>query len=118
MTPRPTATLTPDGQAWYGGMVGASGAVFGLFGVYLVVNRVLNRSNGPMFATLAINAAFGFLYPGIAWQAHLGGLLTGLACAAAIAAFRAKDRRPLQWAGFGAITALLVVLTVTKYAFV
>ena len=118
LTPSPTATLTPETQAWYGGMVGASGAVFGLFGVYLVVNRVLNRSNGAMFGTLAINAAFGFLYPGIAWQAHLGGLLTGLACAGAVAAFRAKDRRRLQWAGFGGIVAVLVALTLAKYALV
>jgi membrane associated rhomboid family serine protease len=118
LTPRPDLSLPPQGQAWYGGMVGASGAVFGLFGVYLVVNRVLKRSNTAMFGTLAINAAFGFLYPGIAWQAHLGGLLTGIACAGAVAAFRAKERRGLQWAGFAAVTALLVVLTVGKYALV
>lgn len=116
LTPGPDGTQLPETQAWYGGMVGASGAVFGLFGVYLVVNRVLNRSNGAMFGTLAINAAFGFLYPGIAWQAHLGGLLTGLACAGVVAAFRARDKRRLQWIGFAAITAALVVLAVLKYA--
>jgi membrane associated rhomboid family serine protease len=63
--------------------VGASGAIFGLFGVWL--NWGLRRRNtnqgrailSQMGFLLAINAAIPFLIPGIAWEAHLGGLLAG-----------------------------------------
>ena len=115
LTPGPDQTLAPQGQAWYGGMVGASGAVFGLFGVYLVVNRVLKRSNTAMFGTLAINAAFGFLYPGIAWQAHLGGLLTGAAAAAVIARLSAPGLRRWQLPALALILLLIVGAAVLKY---
>lgn len=63
--------------------VGASGAIFGLFGVWF--NWALRRRR-TMFGQallrqigflLAINAAIPFLVPRIAWQAHLGGLIAG-----------------------------------------
>ena len=63
--------------------VGASGAIFGLFGVWLswalhrrktVYGQALLRQFGFL---LLINAAIPFMIPGIAWQAHLGGLLAG-----------------------------------------
>lgn len=103
------------GGAWFGPVVGASGAIFGLFGALLVLNRHLGRSSTAMYATIAINAAFGFLYPGISWQAHLGGLVTGLICAGAIVVFRRQGIRHLVWAAFGAVLVLLVVVTVAKY---
>jgi membrane associated rhomboid family serine protease len=103
------------GGAWFGPVVGASGAIFGLFGALLVLNRHLGRSSTAMYATIAINAAFGFLYPGISWQAHLGGLVTGLICAGAIVVFRRQGVRHLVWAAFGAVLVLLVVVTVAKY---
>jgi len=102
-------------DAWLIAVVGASGAIFGLFGALLVLNRHLGRSSTAMYATIAINAAFGFFYPGISWQAHLGGLVTGLACAGVIVAFRHQRARSLVWAGFGAVAALLVVVVVVKY---
>lgn len=63
--------------------VGASGAIFGLFGVW--VNWALNRRKtrwgrsmlGQLGFLLLINAAIPFLIPGISWQAHLGGLIVG-----------------------------------------
>lgn len=63
--------------------VGASGAIFGLFGVWL--NWGIRRRNtvqgrailSQMGFLLVINAAIPFLIPGIAWQAHLGGLIAG-----------------------------------------
>jgi membrane associated rhomboid family serine protease len=101
--------------AWFGAVVGASGAIFGLFGALLVLNRHLGRSSTAMYATIAINAAFGFLYPGISWQAHLGGLVTGLACAGVIVVFRRQRIRNLVWLGLAGVLAVLVVLTVAKY---
>jgi membrane associated rhomboid family serine protease len=63
--------------------VGASGAIFGLFGVWL--NWGLRRRNtvqgrailSQMGFLLLINAAIPFLIPNISWQAHLGGLIAG-----------------------------------------
>jgi membrane associated rhomboid family serine protease len=113
----PTIAGLQSGQddAWLTPVVGASGAIFGLFGALLVLNRHLRRSSAAMYATIAINAAFGFLYPGIAWQAHLGGLVTGLVCAAVIVLFRRQGMRHLVWAALGAVLAVLVVVTVAKY---
>jgi membrane associated rhomboid family serine protease len=114
----PTAARAAVGDwgAWGTATVGASGAVFGLFGALLVLNRHLGRSSAGMYATILINAVIGFVVPGIAWQAHLGGLLTGVAVAAIIAQTSTRERRRLQWPGVAAVVVVLVVLTVVKYA--
>jgi membrane associated rhomboid family serine protease len=65
--------------------VGASGAIFGLFGVLLVADRVhkpaltRNARNLTMQigALIAINLVIGFTIPGIDNAAHIGGLLAG-----------------------------------------
>jgi membrane associated rhomboid family serine protease len=114
-TPTVSGILAREDTAWFTAVVGASGAIFGLFGALLVLNRHLGRSSAAMYATIAINAAFGFLYPGISWQAHLGGFLTGLACAGVIVMFQRQGRRSLVWLGLGAVLAVLVLVTVAKY---
>jgi len=108
---------------WRTGAVGASGAVFGLFGAFLVLQRRLGRSSAGMYVIIGINAVIGFVIPGIAWQAHLGGLLTGAAVAAAIA-YSGRDRAPMappssqrvHWFSMGGILLVLVLLTIGKYA--
>jgi membrane associated rhomboid family serine protease len=63
--------------------VGASGAIFGLFGIWL--NWAVRRRNtayGPALLRqigflLLLNAALPLLIPNIAWEAHLGGLIGG-----------------------------------------
>ena len=103
-------------DSWYVGAVGASGAVFGLFGALLVLSRHLGRSSAGMYATIAINAVIGFVIPNVAWQAHLGGLITGAAVAGVIAATSAKERRRWQWPGVVLVVVVLVVVTLLKYA--
>lgn len=101
-----------------GGAVGASGAVFGLFGAIIVVNRRLGRQMGQIGVIIAINAVLPFLFPAIAWQAHLGGLVTGAALAAAFA-YAPRDRRnAVQGAGVVVVTAVLLALTALKLALV
>lgn len=115
----PAAPLTQagvDNSNWLNSMVGASGAVFGLFGALLVLNRHLGRSSGPMFGVLAINAVLGFIVPGIAWQAHLGGALTGVVLAGVITLTASQARRRLQLPALAAVTLLLVAAAVAKYA--
>ena len=100
---------------WFGGAVGASGAVFGLFGALVVVNRRLGRESRSIIALIVINAALGFVIPNVAWQAHLGGLLTGAAVAAVMAyAPRAKYRTLAQAGGVVTVIGILVLLVAYK----
>ena len=65
--------------------VGASGAIFGLFGLLFAANsvhhpvdrqsRMLVRQVGML---VVVNILFGFAIPGIDNAAHIGGLVTGL----------------------------------------
>jgi membrane associated rhomboid family serine protease len=102
---------------WYTGAVGASGAIFGLFAALLVVNRRLGRDTSGIVGVILINAVIGFWVPNIAWQAHLGGLITG-ALAAAVLARRAegdpRGRGRAQAAGLLSVLALLVAVTIVK----
>jgi membrane associated rhomboid family serine protease len=103
-------------NAWGTPVVGASGMVFGLFGAMLPVMRRLGRSMGQVIVLLVINGAIGFVVPGISWQAHLGGLVTGALVAAAYA-YAPKDRRAVvAWAVPLAGIALLACLAVVRYS--
>ncbi|MBT2533447.1 rhomboid family intramembrane serine protease [Arthrobacter sp. ISL-48] len=94
------------------GLVGASGAIFGLFGAMLLVQRQRGGDTRQLWVLIAINGVIGFLIPQIAWQAHLGGLLTGGLCAAVIAYTpRGPRQAVLQAFGLAAVLALLLVVT-------
>lgn len=58
--------------------VGASGGIFGLFGAFFILTKLRGADMTPIVILIAINLIYGFIVPGISWQAHLGGLLTGL----------------------------------------
>lgn len=103
-------------SSWYIGAVGASGAVFGLFGALLVLNRHLGRSSAGMWATIGINAVIGFVVPGIAWQAHLGGFVTGAAVAGVVAMTSKRERRRWQWPGVALVLVVVVAVALLKYA--
>lgn len=99
------------------GVVGASGAVFGLFGALFVVQRHRGGDIRGLLWLIGINFALGFIAPGIAWQAHLGGLVTGgLAAALVVYVPRSAQRSLIQWAGMAALLAVLVAATYAKVA--
>ena len=107
--------LAPDLPAMAQFSVGASGAVFGLFGAALVVTHRLGGDYRGIIGLIAINFAIGFVATGIAWQAHLGGLVTGAALAAAYA-YAPKERRTLvAFAAPVAVAAVLFLAAVLKY---
>lgn len=80
----------PLGPSWVTGTVGASGAVFGLFGALFVVQRKMGAQAAQVIVLIAINFAFSFLMPNISWQGHLGGFITGLVAALLFFALRPK----------------------------
>jgi len=61
---------------------GASGAIFGVFGAYVVLARLRRKPMGPVPALIVINLVIGFA-GNVEWQAHVGGLLVGAALALA-----------------------------------
>jgi membrane associated rhomboid family serine protease len=75
-----TILFVPDVPA-----AGASGAIFGLFGLAFVVSRRRHLLLGPQARAmlsqvgvlLLVNLVFTFAIPGISWTGHIGGLLVG-----------------------------------------
>ncbi len=98
--------------------LGASGAVFGLFGAALVVTHRLGGDYRGIIGLIVVNFVIGFIAPGIAWQAHLGGLVTGGLLAAAYA-YAPKERRTLVAlvAPTVLVIALFVVATLKYQSF-
>ena len=95
--------------------VGASGAIFGLFGAWFVVSKRLRLDTRGIVALIAINLAFSFYYhTAIAWQAHIGGLLTGALLTAAYAYAPRRNRTAFQVAATVAVVALIVVAVVIR----
>lgn len=106
----------PTGRAWSTYLLGASGAVFGLFGVIFVVLRRLGRSARGIVAILVINAVLGFVLPNVAWQAHLGGFLTGVVMGAVYAYAPKNLRRPAAVVAPVALALVLIALLALKLA--
>jgi membrane associated rhomboid family serine protease len=104
--------LAPTGQA-----VGASGAIFGLFGAWLAMSyrdrrTVHGRANlRQLLLLLGINLAISFL-PGIAWQAHVGGLVVGIAIMLAWQPLHGRRVAMTAVAAAVGVAAVLVVLLV------
>lgn len=95
-------------------VVGASGAIFGLFGALIVIGRHIGANIGGIAIILAVNLAIGFI-PGfnVSWQAHVGGLVVGALVGLIYARTRSVRRRMLQlWLLVGLTLALLALLLV------
>ena len=92
-------------------VLGASSGIFGLMASYFVVLRAIGDRSRGLVGLIAINLAFGFLMPGVSWQAHLGGLLAGGAMTAVYTQFRNKKSTQLV----GAILVVLAFVGLTVY---
>ena len=103
-------------------VVGASGAIFGLFGA-LAVHAFLNRGRdfqsrallSNVLFLLVINLVFTFTAGAISWQAHVGGLVVGAAGMFVLMRGGRKDpRAPFGTAdAVGIIVIVLVLVAVT-----
>lgn len=103
--------LAPD----YAQAIGASGAIFGLFGAWFVLARRLRLDARMIIGLIAINLVISFLGASfIAWQDHVGGLIAGAALTAAFAYAPARNRKLTQAAATIGIVALLVIAVVLR----
>ena len=95
--------------------VGASGAIFGLFGAWFVVARRMRADVRPIVILIVLNLVLSFVgYKIIAWQDHLGGLITGGLLTAAFAYAPRKYRTLVQVGATLLVAALLVIAVVAR----
>jgi len=89
-------------------VVGASGAIFGLFAAFFVIQRSLGYNSVQLLVVMGLNLVVGFL-PGtnISWQAHVGGIVLGFITGFVFSRTRNVRRRGLQ---IGLLVAEAVVL--------
>lgn len=90
--------FTPPGVP----VVGASGAVFGLFGAMVVLARKMRADMSWFVGVLVINIVLNVLFRSfLSWQAHLGGFVAGMAVAAVLVYM--PRRRGLRGLGLSAV---------------
>jgi membrane associated rhomboid family serine protease len=89
--------------------VGASGAIYGLFGALFVVSRRLGYDARGVLWLIGINVVLTFTIAGISWQGHLGGLVVGCLVSAVFAYAPEKNRTAIQFAGAAVILAVLAL---------
>ncbi|MFD9428829.1 MULTISPECIES: rhomboid family intramembrane serine protease [unclassified Streptomyces] len=89
------------------GSLGASGAVFGLFGATAVMMRRMNYDMRPVLVLLALNLLFTFTWGGIAWEAHVGGLIAGTLIAIGMVHAPRERRTAVQ---YGTCALVLVAI--------
>ena len=94
------------------GGVGASGAIFGLMGAYVVLARRKGWSTVPVVVLIVLNLVYGFVVPGVGWQAHVGGLCTGAVAAVGLSLGRGVSRVRRVTYGVAWCVTVLAILAV------
>lgn len=97
-------------------VVGASGAIFGLMGAFLVIQRRLGGNARQLLILIGINLVIGFI-PGlnIAWQAHVGGIIGGAIVGLIFVQTRNLRQKSLQVLLLGAFGAVLVLASFARF---
>lgn len=96
--------------------IGASGAVFGLFGMALLFLLKARQDVRSLLVLLAINAFISIAGPNISWEGHLGGFVAGVALGAAFA-YPPRDRKKIvQVLVIGGIWVAMIAAFVLRTA--
>jgi membrane associated rhomboid family serine protease len=97
----------------YVASLGASGAIFGLLGAYFMLARRARADTSGIMVVIGINLVYSFAVPGISWQAHIGGLVTGAILAAVFGLARhRKQVVPVSLAALSLTTVGLIALLI------
>ncbi|MFE3521915.1 rhomboid family intramembrane serine protease [Streptomyces sp. NPDC059161] len=97
--------------------LGASGAIFGLFGAMAVLMRRMKYDMRPVIGLLVVNLILTFNpWMGIAWQAHLGGLAAGVLVGIGMVYAPAKHRALVQWGSCALVLAASVAMVLIRTA--
>jgi membrane associated rhomboid family serine protease len=96
--------------------LGASGAIFGLFGATAVLMRRMNYDMRPVIALLVINLVFTFTWANIAWEAHVGGLVGGVVVGYAMVHAPRERRTLIQSATCAVVLAVSLVMVLMRTA--
>jgi membrane associated rhomboid family serine protease len=97
-------------------VIGASGAIFGLFGALFVIQRSFGGANTQLLIVLGLNLVLGFVVPGISWQAHIGGLLVGALVAWIFVKTRTNATRQAEQIQLALVAAGLIAATAVRVA--
>jgi membrane associated rhomboid family serine protease len=103
----------------FGTTVGASGAIYGLLGVCLVLARKLGLDLQWLIGIVAINFVLTFSISSISKLGHVGGFITGLLAGLAIGglpAARARLSLQTQLSALGGLLALIAVVVALRSA--
>jgi membrane associated rhomboid family serine protease len=96
--------------------LGASGAIYGLFGALIVVARRVGGDMRALWGLIAVNVLITFAVPNISWQGHLGGFVGGVVVAGILAYSPRQRRTAYQSAGLVAVLALTVLAIIARTA--
>uniref|UniRef100_A0AAU2V5V6 Rhomboid family intramembrane serine protease n=1 Tax=Streptomyces sp. NBC_00003 TaxID=2903608 RepID=A0AAU2V5V6_9ACTN len=96
--------------------LGASGAIFGLFGAMAVLMRRMKYDMRPVIGLLVVNLIFTFAWAGIAWQAHVGGLVAGVLLGIGMVHAPAQRRDLVQWGSCLLVLAVSVGIVLIRTA--
>ncbi|MER7171595.1 rhomboid family intramembrane serine protease [Streptomyces mesophilus] len=91
--------------------LGASGAVYGLLGATVVLLRRQQQNLVPIGILVVISLLAPFYRDGIAWQAHVGGLIAGVIVAFGMLHAPRERRALIQW-GTCALVLLITVAVI------
>ncbi|MHA6761563.1 rhomboid family intramembrane serine protease [Streptacidiphilus sp. PAMC 29251] len=96
--------------------LGASGAIFGLLGALLVIQRKRGYELGPIMAIVVVNLVATFAIPGISWEGHVGGLVAGLLVGFGLAHAPLRNRTAVQAAAVLVVALAVLVATLAGVA--
>lgn len=109
--------------AWFtptSAVIGASGAIYALFGMAIGMQRMLGRVQPALLMIVGINLVITFVVGGISWPAHVGGLVIGLALGFGIGLvhkrMRGDQATKSAWLVIGAVALLLAALFALRVA--